>query len=119
MEKNSQIAGYTAIYFKKGDPIKTEGELTEIPLTIESKIIRPELKESYDKRFGGKGVPFEEELFDWLRQTELEVCVNCGVLTNTQKNQHIDLRSFYVEGAGQLCEGCYNKTYKIKKPTYE
>jgi hypothetical protein len=41
-----------------------------------------------------------------------ETCVNCKVETNVPVNEHIDLRKFYVEGVGQLCEECWNKIYK-------
>ena len=43
---------------------------------------------------------------------ETEKCVNCEVETNVPVNEHVDLRKFYVEGAGQLCEECWNKIYK-------
>ncbi len=43
---------------------------------------------------------------------ETEKCVNCKVETNVPVNEHIDLRKFYVEGAGQRCEECSNKIYK-------
>ena len=38
-------------------------------------------------------------------------CVLCGQLTQYRQTDHIDTRQYYIEGAGQLCEGCYNKTY--------
>ena len=43
---------------------------------------------------------------------ETEKCVNCKVETNVPVNENVDLRKFYVEGAGQLCEECWNKIYK-------
>jgi hypothetical protein len=43
---------------------------------------------------------------------ETEKCVNCGVDTNILVSEHIDLRKNYVEGAGQLCEECWNNIYK-------
>jgi hypothetical protein len=46
------------------------------------------------------------------KQTEdTEKCVLCGEDTNVPKTENIDNRAFYVEGAGQLCESCYNKVY--------
>jgi len=42
---------------------------------------------------------------------ETEKCVLCGAETDVPINQHVDLRKNYVEGAGQLCLGCYNKLY--------
>ena len=111
--EESQIGGYIAYYLKQGEPIRTkEGEITEIPVTIDSDIIRPELKEDYDKYFSGAtGIPTEAQFKDWLRQAELEECVSCGLMTETPKNQHIDYRNYYVEGAGQLCKRCYDKIY--------
>lgn len=37
-----------------------------------------------------------------------EKCVICGVETPYDFETHIDLREFYIEGAGQLCRKCYN-----------
>ena len=37
---------------------------------------------------------------------DFENCVMCDKLTNVPKNLHIDYRSNYVEGAGQLCFEC-------------
>ena len=45
------------------------------------------------------------------KEIEFEKCVNCGAETDVPIDQHIDLRKNYVEGAGQLCPGCYNKFY--------
>jgi len=39
-------------------------------------------------------------------------CVLCGDETSYTMNTPIDERYYYVEGAGQLCEKCYNKIYK-------
>ncbi len=38
-----------------------------------------------------------------------EDCILCGVKTDTLKTTHIDFRTGYVEGAGQLCRDCYMK----------
>lgn len=43
---------------------------------------------------------------------ETEICILCGIDTKVPKHLHIDLRKHYVEGAGQLCENCWAKTYK-------
>lgn len=42
---------------------------------------------------------------------EKEICIICKKLTDVDKNLSINQRYFYIEGAGQLCEKCYNKTY--------
>ena len=40
-----------------------------------------------------------------------EKCIVCGVETDVPKNLHIDLRTCYVEGCGQLCPKCYRRIY--------
>ena len=46
---------------------------------------------------------------------DFENCVMCDKLTNVPKNLHIDYRSNYVEGAGQLCFECYTGKLKYIK----
>ncbi|MBP3313283.1 MAG: hypothetical protein J6K84_01290 [Oscillospiraceae bacterium] len=36
-----------------------------------------------------------------------ETCVVCGRKTATPKTRPLSRRQYYVEGCGQLCEGCY------------
>lgn len=36
-------------------------------------------------------------------------CVLCGAETPYDESVHIDYRYGYVEGAGQLCSGCYSR----------
>ena len=38
-----------------------------------------------------------------------ETCVMCGEETTTLKTTHVDFRTGYIEGAGQLCRECYMK----------
>jgi hypothetical protein len=38
-----------------------------------------------------------------------EDCILCGCKTTTLKTTHIDFRTGYIEGAGQLCRECYMK----------
>jgi hypothetical protein len=38
-----------------------------------------------------------------------ETCIMCGEETTTLKTTHIDFRTGYIEGAGQLCRECYLK----------
>jgi hypothetical protein len=45
---------------------------------------------------------FPNEEFDMF-----ETCIQCGVETDTLKTTHIDFRTGYIEGAGQLCRMCY------------
>jgi hypothetical protein len=42
---------------------------------------------------------------------EKDSCVVCGKETEYTKDTHIDLREYYIEGAGQLCEECYVSIY--------
>ena len=43
---------------------------------------------------------------------EIEYCVYCGEETQYKKDDHIDQRINYIEGAGQLCSRCrYNQTF--------
>lgn len=44
-----------------------------------------------------------------------EICVLCDKETPYKFTDNIDLRNWYVEGAGQLCENCYNDLYERKK----
>ena len=38
-----------------------------------------------------------------------EICILCGKETTVDINTHIDYRTGYIEGAGQLCTECYLK----------
>ena len=38
-------------------------------------------------------------------------CISCGTETVYEVSTHVDLRVNYVEGAGQLCQTCADKTY--------
>ena len=38
-----------------------------------------------------------------------EDCILCGNKTTTLKTTHVDFRTGYIEGAGQLCRECYMK----------
>jgi len=40
-----------------------------------------------------------------------EKCILCAVDTEYNIDENINNRYFYVEGAGQLCKDCYDKTY--------
>ena len=43
-------------------------------------------------------------------ENKFEVCVMCGEQTEVPIDLHIDFRNYYVEGMGQFCSKCYNKT---------
>lgn len=38
-------------------------------------------------------------------------CVLCGQETVYESQTPINQREFYIEGAGQLCRGCFRKIY--------
>ena len=42
----------------------------------------------------------------------IEKCVSCGEETPYKFSDNIFNRKWYVEGAGQLCESCFNKIYE-------
>tara|TARA_R110000803_G_scaffold37781_4_gene81561 strand:- start:24230 stop:24373 length:144 start_codon:yes stop_codon:yes gene_type:complete len=39
-------------------------------------------------------------------------CVDCNVETPYDTTDSIYIRSYYIEGAGQLCKECYIKTFE-------
>ena len=41
-------------------------------------------------------------------------CINCKKDTLYSKEEHIDFRLGYIEGAGQLCLDCYDVIYNSK-----
>ena len=41
-------------------------------------------------------------------------CIHCKKETEYTITTHIDQRKNYIEGAGQLCPGCYEEIYKKK-----
>jgi hypothetical protein len=49
------------------------------------------------------------ELFPTSSINIYEECILCGVETTTLKTTHVDFRTGYIEGAGQLCRECYMK----------
>lgn len=46
-----------------------------------------------------------------VKPVEKEECVYCGMETPVPVNMPVDLREYYVDGAGQLCKKCYEKLY--------
>ena len=41
-------------------------------------------------------------------------CVSCAVETQYDVSENINNRLYYVDGAGQLCEDCYERIYNPK-----
>ena len=46
---------------------------------------------------------------------EIDSCAICKGETPYTSSIHIDERECYIQGAGQLCKGCYFKNY-VEKP---
>ena len=46
------------------------------------------------------------------KREKKDCCVSCGAETEYSKETHVNLRKYYVEGAGQLCEKCYRRIMK-------
>ncbi len=49
---------------------------------------------------------------DYFEDDGMGSCVLCSKETDVPKDQHIDLRKYYIEGVGQLCKKCFDKIYK-------
>lgn len=48
-------------------------------------------------------------------QSMNEICVRCGKETEYDINTPIEVRRWYVEGAGQLCEDCWYKLWPTRR----
>ena len=46
-------------------------------------------------------------------ESVFETCVSCRKPTNVRKDTHVDMRKYYVEGAGQLHKECYEQVYGL------
>ena len=44
-----------------------------------------------------------------------EICVCCHKKVKVSRNEEIAFRSFYIEGAGQLCYDCFHELYPEHK----
>lgn len=49
------------------------------------------------------------------KKEEFEKCVLCRKTTDVPKTVNIQARTFYVEGVGQLCKHCWEKTCCAKE----
>ncbi len=54
---------------------------------------------SYENKVGTQLELFPNDIY--------EDCILCGEKTTTLKTTHVDFRTGYIEGAGQLCRECY------------
>ena len=48
-----------------------------------------------------------------------EICILCGKETTVDINTHVDYRTGYIEGAGQLCAECYLKVLTENTSQYQ
>ena len=53
------------------------------------------------------GGSYEYPKVDGQGESIYETCIMCSKETTTLKSTHVDFRTGYVEGAGQLCWECY------------
>lgn len=56
-----------------------------------------------------------EQTGDFTVERLFEKCVMCDKQTNVPIDLHVDYRSHYVEGAGQLCFECYTSKLEYIK----
>lgn len=60
-------------------------------------------------RRAGKAGPVKKDAQD--QADAYERCVCCHRRVGILKDTDIEFRPFYIEGAGQLCYGCYYELY--------
>jgi len=48
--------------------------------------------------------------------SDYDRCVRCGKITQAKKTEHIDYRTGYIEGVGQLCFDCTQQVEEIAQP---
>ena len=54
----------------------------------------------------------EDGSYYYYKVEEKDKCVLCGKITSYLESDNISKREWYIEGAGQLCEGCYVEKYR-------
>lgn len=45
-----------------------------------------------------------------------ELCIRCGKETKYDVSAPVNMRKYYIEGSGQLCETCYFTFYPVPGP---
>ena len=60
---------------------------------------------------------FNEVLYDDEERRQCEICVVCHRLTDIRVDTPIEKRMHYFEGAGQLCDSCWEQIYGKMKNT--
>ena len=53
------------------------------------------------------------------KHMEKEKCVSCKKETEVPTITHVDYRTFYMQGSGQLCKACWEEIYLGKNKTVE
>lgn len=66
-------------------------------------------KIEYDYLVGFNHLTCVLEQENKTKQNEYDKCVICGKETPYLRSTHVDMRYYYIQGSGQLCEDCYNK----------
>lgn len=54
-----------------------------------------------------------------MESNKNEICVYCGKDTGVLRSTPIEIREFFLEGCGQLCEACYysiNNNFELGVP---
>jgi hypothetical protein len=46
-----------------------------------------------------------------VKKSEKERCIHCGAKTPYFIDTPVNLRNYYIDGAGQLCKKCFEKIY--------
>ncbi len=44
-----------------------------------------------------------------------DLCISCGTKTKYKTETNVDVRVGYIDGAGQLCDTCYEPLIGVKK----
>ena len=49
---------------------------------------------------------------EYVSEDGYDLCVRCKAKTQYKTETNINLRAWYKEGAGQLCESCHKEIYE-------
>ena len=88
------------------------GELTfKEAVTLVFKELEDMSQDEFDKMIKEhENTPLARALrYAWEGMEEYDRCVNCGITTSYKKTDHVDIRMYYIQGTGQLCETCGKK----------
>ena len=55
--------------------------------------------------------PMSDASIEKHQNNKYEECVCCHKRLDICRNEKIEFRPFYIEGAGQLCYDCYHELY--------